>query len=98
MRQIYEGLPDIKETTKLNNNIVKDVDYAFDGTYMYKENWTCSKCLEVIPIDYDICDYCQQKRPQFKINLMNGLGFNKDWVKERTKVKNLGRSRRDQWE
>ena len=63
MRQIHDGLEDIEETVKLNKNIVEDVDYMFDGTYEYKNTWTCSKCLEIIEIDYDICDYCSTKRP-----------------------------------
>lgn len=57
MKSIHDGMKDVKET-KLANNIIKDVDYTFDGTYMHKDTWTCSKCLEVIEINYDICDYC----------------------------------------
>ena len=85
MNQIHNGLEDVEETIKLNKNIIEDIDYMFDGTYQYKTHWTCSKCLEVIEIDYDICDYCASKRPQFRINLKSGLGFKKEYVDEITK-------------
>ena len=77
-------MPDVQEM-KLNKNVAEDIDYAFDGTDMYRTTWTCSKCLEIIEIEESRCDFCHWERPKFRINLENKLGFKNNWVRRNKK-------------